>query len=195
MIRFFDIVFSFFGLIILSPFFLILAVLIQTNSSGPVFYSQTRVGKNSNDFKLFKFRSMKIDSDQKGLLTVNEDDTRITRIGFFIRKYKFDELPQLYNVLLGEMSLVGPRPEVRKYVNYYSEKQSRILSVRPGITDYASIQFANENKLLAHSINPEKVYIEEIMPSKIELNMKYIENPTIYQYFNILYLTFLRILH
>jgi lipopolysaccharide/colanic/teichoic acid biosynthesis glycosyltransferase len=172
--RCFDIFASFIGLLLLSPFFIIIAIVILIDSRGGVFYKQVRVGKNNKDFKLFKFRSMSTGSDKKGLLTVGGRDSRITRSGYFIRKYKLDELPQLLNVLFGDMSLVGPRPEVRKYVDMYNAEQMKVLSVKPGITDYASIEYSNENELLAKSSEPEKTYIEEIMPAKLLLNQKYI---------------------
>ncbi|MDM8160297.1 sugar transferase [Labilibaculum sp. K2S] len=172
--RLFDILVSFFGLMILSPVFILLAMAIVLDSKGGVFYFQTRVGRYNKDFRLFKFRSMASNSDKKGLLTVGFNDSRITRIGYFIRKYKLDELPQLINVLIGDMSLVGPRPEVRKYVDLYNVEQLKVLSVRPGITDYASIEYSNENEILGKSIDPEKTYIDEIMPAKLILNMKYI---------------------
>jgi lipopolysaccharide/colanic/teichoic acid biosynthesis glycosyltransferase len=172
--RCFDIFASFIGLLLLSPFFIVIAIVILLDSRGGVFYKQVRVGKNNVDFKLFKFRSMSTGSDKKGLLTVGGRDSRITRSGYFIRKYKLDELPQLLNVLFGDMSLVGPRPEVRKYVDMYNAEQMKVLSVKPGITDYASIEYSNENELLAKSAEPEKTYIEEIMPAKLLLNQKYI---------------------
>jgi lipopolysaccharide/colanic/teichoic acid biosynthesis glycosyltransferase len=193
MTRILDIIFSLFSLIILSPAFIILTIVIKADSKGPVFYKQIRVGKHSIDFKLIKFRSMKISSDRDGLLTIGENDSRITRIGYFLRRYKIDELPQLLNVLCGEMSLVGPRPEVRKYVDLYTDRQRSVLKVKPGMTDFASIEYINENKLLANSDDPEKLYIEKIMPEKIALNFNYIDNPTISQYFKILFLTIIRI--
>src|ERR1051326_2352973 len=173
--RLFDIIFSLIGIAILLRFFLIFTIFIVIDSGFPVFYSQTRVGKNGKDFSLLKFRTMKKDSDKKGLLTVGEKDSRITSFGFFLRKYKLDELPQLFNVLAGNMSLVGPRPEVRKYVELYNSEQKKVLSVKPGITDYASIEYSNENSILAKSMNPENLYITEIMPTKLKLNLKYIE--------------------
>jgi len=172
--RIFDILASFFGLLFLSPIFIVLALAIVIDSRGGIFYFQTRVGRNNRDFRLFKFRSMATNSDKKGLLTVGFKDSRITKVGYFIRKYKLDELPQLINVFIGDMSLVGPRPEVRKYVDLYSEEQQRVLQVRPGITDYASIEYSDENEILAKSNDPEKTYIEEIMPAKLLLNKKYI---------------------
>lgn len=177
--RVFDIVFSLFGIIVLLPFFLIISLFIVLDSKGGIFYFQTRVGKDNVDFKLFKFRTMKTDADKKGLLTVGSKDSRITKIGYFLRKYKIDELPQLINVLNGTMSFVGPRPEVRKYVDLYNKEQQQILQVQPGITDFASLEYFNENDLLAKSDNPEKTYIEEVMPAKIELNKKYIANPSL----------------
>lgn len=189
MLRILDFLFSLMGLIILSPFFLILALWIKIDSKGSIFYIQKRVGKNNIDFDLYKFRSMSLNADKKGLLTVGGRDPRITNSGYFIRKYKLDELPQLLNVLIGNMSLVGPRPEVRKYVNYYSTKQLEILNIRPGITDLASIKYKNENEILGKSIDPEKTYIQEIMPHKLELNIEFIENPTIIKYFTIIFRT------
>lgn len=189
MLRILDFVFSTIGLILLSPFFLILTLWIKLDSKGSVFYIQKRVGKNNIDFDLYKFRSMNLNADKQGLLTVGGRDPRITNSGYFIRKYKLDELPQLLNVLIGDMSLVGPRPEVRKYVNYYSTKQLEILNIRPGITDLASIKYKNENEILGKSIDPEKTYIQEIMPHKLELNREFIENPTIIKYFTIIFRT------
>ena len=185
-IRIIDWTFALLGIIILLPVFVIIAVIIKLTSKGPVFYRQTRVGKNGKDFKLYKFRSMKTDADKKGLLTVGGRDNRITGIGYFLRKYKLDELPQLINVLFGEMSLVGPRPEVRRYVDLYSNEQKAVLNVLPGITDYASIAYRNENELLASATDPEDFYIKEIMPRKIELNYAYIRNRSIRSYFNVI---------
>ena len=195
MIRFFDIVFSLLGILILSPIFLVVAFLIVIDNPGPVFYRQQRVGKYGKDFGLLKFRSMRVGADKLSLITIGERDPRVTRAGYYIRKYKLDELPQLLNVLSGDMSLVGPRPEVRRYVNVYSEEQRKVLSVRPGITDYASIEYIDENRLLAQSNNPDKTYIEEIIPAKIALNMRYINNQTLREYFKIIFLTFIKIIH
>jgi lipopolysaccharide/colanic/teichoic acid biosynthesis glycosyltransferase len=172
--RLFDICCSLFGLILLLPFLLIISLFIIINNGFPVFYLQTRVGKNNIDFKLFKFRTMYKDADKKGLLTVGGRDPRVTPIGYYLRKYKLDELPQLLNVLFGSMSLVGPRPEVRKYVDMYNAEQKKVLNAKPGITDLASLEYINENELLAQSSNPEETYIKEIMPAKLELNKKYI---------------------
>ncbi|MCX6291719.1 MAG: sugar transferase [Bacteroidetes bacterium] len=193
LIRFFDLLFSLCGLIILSPVFLIISVFVIVGSKGGVLFLQNRVGKNGVDFTLWKFRTMRIDSEKTGQITVGKKDPRITGAGYFLRKFKLDELPQLVNVLVGQMSLVGPRPEVRKYVDLYSEKQRKVLTVKPGITDYASIEYADENELLGKSTDPLKTYVEEIMPDKIILNMKYIDHPTIGNYFCILAKTLLKI--
>ena len=193
MIRFFDFILSLVGLVVLAPIFIVLAIWIKIDSKGPVFYKQVRVGQNGIDFGLFKFRSMVVDADKKGLITVGGRDPRITRSGYFIRKYKLDELPQLINVLVGDMSLVGPRPEVRKYVELYTDEQQKVLSVKPGITDYASIEYMDENEILGKSSDPEKTYIEEIMPEKIKYNMKYIQNKNVSEYFKIIFLTLLKI--
>lgn len=193
MIRFFDIVFSLIGIILLLPLFLIVYLLIITESKGGGFYLQDRVGKNGVDFKLYKFRSMRVGSDKKGLITIGGRDPRMTKTGYFIRRFKLDELPQLLNVLKGQMSLVGPRPEVRKYVQLYTIDQLRVLSLRPGITDYSSIEYVDENEILGKAANPEKVYIEEIMPDKIRLNLKYIDNYNICEYFKIIFMTIWKI--
>lgn len=195
MIRLIDCIASLLGLIFLLPVFLVIALWIKgDDSKGPVFYRQTRVGKDGIDFGLYKFRSMYVDSDRHGLITVGGRDPRITRSGYYIRKYKLDELPQLINVLKGEMSMVGPRPEVRKYVDLYTDEQRRVLTVRPGITDYASIEYLDEPTLLAQSADPDKTYIEEVMPAKIALNMKYINNPTLGEYLKIIFKTIAAIL-
>ena len=194
MIRFFDFILSLVGLVVLAPIFIVLAIWIQIDSKGPVFYKQVRVGQNGIDFGLFKFRSMVVDADKNGLITVGGRDPRITRSGYVIRKYKLDELPQLINVLLGDMSLVGPRPEVRKYVEFYTDEQQKVLSVKPGITDYASIEYMDENEILGKSSDPEKTYIEEIMSEKIKCNMKYIQNKSLVEYFKIIFLTILKII-
>ncbi len=187
--RIFDIFFSLFGLIILFIPFLFIALLISIDSRGGIFYSQVRVGKDRKNFKLLKFRSMKKGSDKLGLITISERDARITKIGYTLRKYKIDELPQLINVLIGNMSLVGPRPEVKKYVDLYNEEQKQVLSVKPGITDYASIEYSNENKILGNAENPEKEYINEIMPAKLKLNLKYIAEQGVLTDFKIIFNT------
>ncbi|MBL4594206.1 MAG: sugar transferase [Flavobacteriales bacterium] len=191
--RLFDIILSFIGILVLLPFFLIISLIIVLDSKGGAFYLQQRVGKDSVDFNLFKFRTMKTDSDKKGLLTVG-NDSRITKVGTTLRKYKLDELPQLFNVLFGSMSLVGPRPEVRKYVNLYTAEQQKILNVKPGITDYASLEYFNENALLANSENPEETYIKEILPAKIELNKRYIKNIGLATDISIIFKTFSKII-
>lgn len=191
--RLIDIIASGCGLLVLSPIFLILAIWIKIDSKGPVFYRQVRVGKDGKDFRIFKFRSMVVNADKGSLITVGGRDPRITRSGYYIRKYKLDELTQLINVFIGDMSLVGPRPEVRKYVNLYTEEQKKVWAVRPGITDYASIEYMDENVLLEKSSDPDKTYIEEIMPAKINLNMRYINNPTLFEYFKLIFLTIFKI--
>jgi lipopolysaccharide/colanic/teichoic acid biosynthesis glycosyltransferase len=193
--RLFDILASSLGLLLLGPLFLCLAIAVKIDSSGPVFYRQIRIGRNQRSFSLFKFRSMAIGSDAKGLLTVGGRDSRITRVGYFIRKYKLDELPQLINVFKGDMSLVGPRPEVPRYVAMYSADQLRVLSVRPGITDYASLKYFSENEMLAASANPEKTYIEEIMPAKLKINLDYVDNRSMFTDIKIILLTLKRIVN
>lgn len=190
MIRFFDLIFSIMGLVILSPLFIVLYLLIRIESKGGGFYSQERIGKNGKPFKLYKFRSMRIGSDKKGLITIGEKDNRITKTGLILRKYKLDELPQLWNVFIGDMSLVGPRPEVKKYTDLYTEEQKQVLHVRPGITDWASIKFVDENKILGESKTPDEAYVNLIMPNKIKLNMVYIQNQTLGEYFKIIFTTF-----
>ena len=190
MIRFFDLIFSIMGLVILSPLYIILYLLIRIESKGGGFYSQERIGKNGKPFKLYKFRSMRIGSDKKGLITIGEKDNRITKTGFILRKYKLDELPQLWNVFIGDMSLVGPRPEVKKYTDLYTEEQKQVLHVRPGITDWASIKYVDENKILGESKTPDEAYVNLIMPNKIKLNMVYIQNQTLGEYFKIIFTTF-----
>ena len=189
MIRFFDIIFSIIGLIILSPLFIVLYLLIRIESKGGGFYSQERIGKNGKPFKLYKFRSMRIGSDKMGLITIGEKDNRITKTGFILRKLKLDELPQLWNVFIGDMSLVGPRPEVKKYTCLYTEEQEQVLQVRPGITDWASIKYVDENKILGESKDPDEAYVNLIMPNKIKLNMVYIQHQTLGEYFKIIFTT------
>ena len=186
--RTFDIIASSIGLILLSPLFMLISIAIKLESKGGIFYLQKRVGLNGREFDLIKFRSMYENSDKKGLLTIGNDN-RITKVGKFIRKYKLDELPQLINVLKGEMSIVGPRPEVKKYVELYTNEQKKVLTVKPGITEYASIEYRNENELLAKSQYPEKTYIEEIMPKKLQLNLQYIERKGIITDLKIILLT------
>ena len=193
MIRILDIFFSLSGLILTSPLLALISVWIKVDSRGPVIFKQVRVGQGGLDFVLLKFRSMYTESQKDSLITVGSREPRITRAGWIIRKYKLDELPQLINVLIGNMSLVGPRPEVRKYVNFYNEDQKVVLTAKPGITDYASIKFVNENDLLAKSTDPERTYIQEIMPLKIELNKIFINDPSLSNYFRVILLTFKKI--
>ena len=178
--RLFDIVASGLGLLLLSPLFLILAVWIKLDSPGPVFYRQVRVGRYNKDFRIFKFRSMREGSDKGSLVTIGGRDPRVTRAGYWLRKFKLDELPQLINVLVGDMSLVGPRPEVRHYVDSWTPEQMHVLDVRPGITDPASIKFRNENELLEQVEDPEKYYIEVIMQEKIQLYLDYVANHSLW---------------
>lgn len=191
--RIFDLIFSIVLIIILSPLFLIISTIILFESNGGIFFKQKRVGKNNIDFTILKFRTMYSGSEKEGLLTVGVKDKRITRAGKFLRKHKLDELPQLFNVLSGNMSFVGPRPEVRKYVEMYTSQQLKVLSVKPGITDYASIKYSSENELLAMVSDPEKEYTLKIMPAKLELNLKYINEQNLFTDMKILYLTFLKI--
>ncbi len=193
MIRFFDLLFSLLGLIILLPFFLIIGIAIVIGSRGGVFYIQERVGKNNRNFGLVKFRTMHSGADKQGGLTIGIRDSRITNTGSFLRRYKLDELPQLINVLKGEMSLVGPRPELRKYVDLYSEEQKKVLVVRPGITDIASLEYIDENEILGASADPERTYIEQIMPAKLQLNRKFLKTPHAGNYFRIIGLTMKKI--
>lgn len=188
--RLFDITASGLGLLVLSPLFLVLAVWIKLDSPGPVFYRQVRVGCGNKDFRLFKFRSMRVGSDKKGLITVGGHDPRVTRSGYYIRKYKLDELPQLINVFIGDMSLVGPRPEVRKYVDLYTPEQLRVLDVRPGITDMASIRYRNENELLEQAADPEQYYRDVVMQDKLRINLEYIADHSFVKDLKIIFMTF-----
>ncbi|MBQ7550746.1 MAG: sugar transferase [Bacteroidales bacterium] len=192
--RLLDIIICFIASLLLAPVWIILPLLIVIDSTGNPFYVQKRVGKDNKDFNLLKFRTMYAGTDKKGLLTVGDNDRRITRIGYFLRKYKLDELPQLFNIIKGDMSIVGPRPEVRKYVQLYNEHQRNVLKVRPGLTDYASIEYIAESELLAQSDDPEYTYIQDIMPKKIELNLKYIENQSLRLDFELIVKTLLKII-
>jgi len=187
--RIFDVVFAIFCLLLFSPLLILIAILIKLDSKGPVIFKQIRVGRNMKDFHLVKFRTMYVTQRSDSLLTIGNRDSRITRIGYWLRKYKLDELPQIMNVLKGQMSFVGPRPEVRKYVNLYNEEQRYVLSVKPGITDWASVEFCNENELLKHAEDPETYYIERIIPAKIKQNMRYINEHDILTDFKIIWLT------
>ncbi len=191
--RIFDIVASGLGLLVLSPLFLILAIWIKLDSKGPVFYRQVRVGRNNKDFRIFKFRTMRVGADKQGLITVGGHDSRITKSGYFIRKYKLDEFPQLINVFIGDMSLVGPRPEVRKYVDMYTPEQMHVLDVRPGITD-SSIKYRNENELLEKAEDPDKYYVEVVMQDKLKINLEYIQNRSFWYDIKLIFLTFKEII-
>ena len=188
--RAFDIIASGLGLIVLSPLFLILAVWIKLDSPGPVLYRQVRVGRNNKDFRIFKFRSMQVGSDKGSLVTIGGRDARITRSGYYIRKFKLDELPQLLNVFVGDMSLVGPRPEVRHYVDYWTPEQMHVLDVRPGMTDPASIKFRNENELMAQAEDPEKYYVEVIMQEKLKLYLDYVQHHSFWGDIGLIFKTF-----
>lgn len=188
--RCFDIVCSAFGLLLLFPLFLWVAIWIKLDSEGPVFYRQVRVGRNNKDFRIFKFRSMAVNSDKKSLITIGGKDARVTKAGYYIRKYKIDELPQLINVLVGEMSFVGPRPEVRKYVDLYTTEQLHVLDVRPGITDAASIKYRNENDLLAAQSNPEQYYVQVVMQDKLRINLEYVASHTFMGDIKLIFKTF-----
>lgn len=177
--RVFDVVASGLGLLVMSPVFLFLAVWIKLDSKGAVFYRQARVGRGNKDFRIFKFRSMRVGSDKKGLITVGGHDPRVTRSGYFIRKYKLDEFPQLINVFTGDMSLVGPRPEVRKYVDMYTAEQMHVLDVKPGVTSLASIRYRNENELLEKAEDPDRYYVEVIMQDKLAIDLEYVRNASL----------------
>lgn len=192
--RLFDVFFSILGITLILPLLIIIAVIILLDSKGWFIYKQVRVGINNTHFNLFKFRTMKIGADKGSLLTIGDQDSRITRFGFFLRKYKLDELPQLFNILIGDMSFVGPRPEVSKYVALYNQGQLRILTVKPGLTDWASIDYIDESQMLARAKNPEAFYIEHIIPQKIAQNLKYIEHNNLWIDLKIIWLTIRSIL-
>lgn len=189
LIRFFDVIISVFLLILFSPFLFLIFLLIKISSKGPAIFCQKRVGKNNVDFILYKFRTMYVSTVNNSSLTIGNRDKRITKIGYYLRKYKLDELPQLFNVLMNDMSMVGPRPEVRKYVDLYTDEQRKILAIKPGITDYASIHFRNENELLAIQSDPETFYINEVLPVKIQLNQRYASKRNLRVYFVIIFNT------
>ena len=188
--RLFDIFASGLGLLFLSPLFLVLAIWIKLDSPGPVFYRQVRVGRGNKDFRIFKFRSMRVGADRQGLITVGGHDPRITRSGYFIRKYKLDEFPQLINVFIGDMSLVGPRPEVRKYVDMYTPEQMHVLDVRPGVTSLASIRYRNENELLDKADNPDQFYIDVVMQDKLAIDLEYVEHASFWYDIKLIFQTF-----
>ena len=188
--RLFDIVASGCGLLALSPMLLIVALWVKLDSKGPIFYRQVRVGKHNKDFRIFKFRSMRVGADKGSLVTIGGRDPRVTRSGYFIRKYKLDELPQLINVFVGDMSLVGPRPEVRHYVDYWTPQQMRVLDGRPGVTERASIKFRNENELMEQADDPEDYYIHIIMQEKIRLYLEYVDNASFWYDIKLIFQTF-----
>ncbi|OAO79479.1 sugar transferase [Anoxybacillus flavithermus] len=190
----FDFVVSIVAILVLIPIFLIISFLIKIDSKGPIIFKQVRVGKNGKEFKIYKFRTMVTDAERLGKQITVGHDPRITRVGHFLRKFKLDELPQLFNVLKGDMSFVGPRPEVPRYTQLYNEEQKKVLTVRPGITDYASIKYRNENEILAKSEDPEKTYIEVIMPDKLKLNLKYIEEQSLWLDIKIIFMTLYKII-
>lgn len=192
--RIFDLFFSGIILLVFLPFGLLISVLILLGSKGGVFYKQERIGQHGIPFFLFKFRTMKPDSDKKGQLTVGMQDPRITAIGYFLRKYKIDEFPQFLNVIRGEMSVVGPRPEVKEYVDLYTEEQRKVLGVKPGITDYASLEYFDENRILGEASDPRQTYIDEIMPAKLKLNQKYLLAPTLKTDLTIIWQTAMKII-
>jgi lipopolysaccharide/colanic/teichoic acid biosynthesis glycosyltransferase len=192
--RVLDILIAFIVLIVFLPIGVIISLFILLESRGGIFFKQERIGLNGKAFGLLKFRSMRPNADKLGQLTVGERDPRVTNTGHFIRKYKLDEFPQFINVLIGDMSIIGPRPEVKKYVDLYTDEQRTILNVKPGITDYASIEYFDESRLLGESENPEQTYVQEIMPAKLILNKKYLDNPTIFHDLKIMWLTFKKII-
>lgn len=192
--RSFDIVVSLIILSVFLPFGILIALAIKIDSKGTIFYRQERVGKNGKVFRLLKFRTMRTDADKAGKLTVGMRDPRITRIGYFLRKTKLDEFTQFWNVLIGDMSIVGPRPEVQEYVNLYTPQQREILTVRPGITDYASLEYFHENEILGAAENPRETYIHEVMPAKLDLNKKYLQNPTLLHDLKLMWMTFAKVL-
>jgi lipopolysaccharide/colanic/teichoic acid biosynthesis glycosyltransferase len=192
--RIFDLLVSSIFILLLSPLFIAIAIYIMMDSKGGILFKQVRVGLNNKDFKILKFRTMYVDSEKSGQLTIGGRDPRVTKAGYTLRKYKLDELPQFFNVLFGDMSIVGPRPEVRRYVNLYNTEQQKVLTVKPGITDYASIEYSNENELLSKAVDPEKTYIEEIMPAKLALNLKYINEQSIAVDFKIMWQTAAKII-
>lgn len=190
MIRVFDIVISSIVITIMSPIFVMIALLITFSSGWPFVFRQKRVGLHGKDFKIIKFRTMRKNSEKTGQLTIGNRDSRVTPIGYYLRKYKLDEFPQFLNVIIGQMSIVGPRPEVRKYADLYNKEQLRALSIRPGITDDATIRFRNENQIMVSYTNPEEAYIKEILPYKLRLSYVWIKNPSFFNYFRIIWETF-----
>lgn len=192
--RIFDLVFSCIGLLLLFPILVLIAVLIKFDSKGPILFIQNRVGKNNVDFNIFKFRTMHVKSENKGLLTLGNNDSRVTKIGYFLRRYKIDEFPQLINILKGDMSFVGPRPELRYYVNFYNENDMKIFQVRPGITGLASLKYRNEVELLKAAENPEEYFIKTIIPDKLRFNKMYIEKRNFFFDLKLIFITVLKVI-
>lgn len=192
--RTFDLVFSFIGLILLAPILLLIAFVIKLDSKGPILFIQNRVGKNNKDFKIFKFRTMRIKSEKSGLLTLGNNDSRVTKVGYFLRRYKIDEFPQLINILKGNMSFVGPRPELRYYVNFYNDDDMRIFKVRPGITGLASLKYRNEVELLKAAKNPEEFYISTIIPDKLRFNKMYIKKRNFFFDLKLILMTVIKVI-
>lgn len=193
--RVFDILASGIGIIVLSPILIVIAIAIKCDSNGEILFKQKRVGMNEKTFNIFKFRTMVTDAEKLGKQITVGNDCRITKIGSFLRKYKLDELPQLFNVLLGDMSLVGPRPEVPRYVELYTDEQREVFKVRPGITDLASLKYSDENDILANIENPEEHYINVIMQDKLELNLEYIKKSNVFFDIYIIIKTILKCIH
>ncbi|GAA3641712.1 sugar transferase [Flavivirga jejuensis] len=192
--RSFDVILSVIGLFVLAPFLILIAVLIKLDSKGPVLFVQGRVGRNNIDFNIFKFRTMHVLSQKKGLLTLGNNDSRITKVGYLLRRYKIDEFPQLINILKGDMSFVGPRPELRYYVNFYNEDDMRIFSVRPGITGLASLKYRNEVELLKAAKNPEDFFINTIIPDKLKYNKEYIRKRHFFFDLKLIFITIIKVI-
>lgn len=191
--RWFDVVCAIIGLVILAPILLVIAIIIKMDSKGPVLFVQPRVGKNNKDFLIYKFRTMRTQSENQGLLTLGNNDNRITKVGYFLRRYKIDEFPQLLNILKGDMSFVGPRPELRYYVNFYSEDDMQIFAVRPGITGLASLKYRNEVELLKAAENPEEFFIKTIIPDKLKYNKAYIKKRSFFFDLKLIFITIIKV--
>ncbi|MFI0429156.1 sugar transferase [Mariniflexile sp. HMF6888] len=191
--RCFDVICAIIGLMILAPFLLLISILIKLDSKGPILFIQGRVGKNNTDFNIYKFRTMRMQSETKGLLTLGNRDSRITKIGYVLRRYKIDEFPQLINILKGDMSFVGPRPELRYYVNFYNEDDMEIFAVRPGITGLASLKYRNEVELLKAAENPEEFFINTIIPDKLKFNKEYIKKRNFFFDLKLIFITIIKV--
>lgn len=192
--RFFDLFLAIVGLLLLSPFLILVAILVKLDSPGPALFIQNRVGRHNKDFKIYKFRTMRIQSQKKGLLTIGNNDSRVTKVGYFLRRYKIDEFPQLLNIIKGDMSFVGPRPELRYYVNFYKPEDLMILRVRPGITGLASLKYRNEVELLKQADDPESYFINTIIPDKLRYNKLYISKQNFFFDLYLILLTVIRVL-